>query len=647
MHSSIALVTGSCVIVAISARRPLQRAQSGTVRGPRPLDATAEGRDVPGGRSVAVDTDRRVRQRVNRSTGPAALAFALALASPGAAAELIVDSFADSVDAVPGDGICADETGACSLRAALGEADLLEGIDRILLAEGEHALTATIEVLSAVELAPLDPAGAPPSIRGSVRFAGPADLEGLVFSDLSLGGLTELRSVDVTDGVGMTIEPGATVRALQCRVHDNDPERGTALLVEGVLRMERCEITGNGSLWNPAGSLTVRGAGCRVQPGASLTLIRCLVAWNTSHAVSITLGGSSSGYGAGIYADHANVRVDACSFSRNKAGGGSAYTRLASGAGAAIFVSGGTLTLTRSTFSRNWLVSTTLSEGVHLHAGRGARVLVQDCTFAEGANSNPDGYDEAADIGSGQSQVLVRNTLFTRWLGAVEVDEWTARTHVVRLTPIERDGLPAYQPTPDSEALDAGGGCSFTDQFGGLRPIGAACDVGAIEACDDPADSDGDGLGDACDPCPLLDGDAGLDGDGDGLADACDPCPGLPSGELDSDGDGVGDACDACVLDAGIGAAYASLRVARDDTGGQLLSWDVGASGDVAVLAGELATLSSYDHVALDCLAAAGSLTANEPGDVWFALRFDCPSGPSTLGWNSTAASRPGTAACP
>lgn len=52
-----------------------------------------------------------------------------------------VDILNDSVDLVPGDGICRDEQSKCSLRAAVMEANELPGIQTIRLGEGSHKLS--------------------------------------------------------------------------------------------------------------------------------------------------------------------------------------------------------------------------------------------------------------------------------------------------------------------------------------------------------------------------------------------------------------------------------------------------------------------------------------------------------------------------
>src|SRR5206468_7653303 len=58
---------------------------------------------------------------------------------------------ADTQDVTPGDGICADAGGACSLRAAITEANALAGADTITLPAGTYTetLVAAAEDLNA------------------------------------------------------------------------------------------------------------------------------------------------------------------------------------------------------------------------------------------------------------------------------------------------------------------------------------------------------------------------------------------------------------------------------------------------------------------------------------------------------------------
>jgi len=76
----------------------------------------------------------------------ALLAAAMALGaflgpSPVLGASFTVDATHDAVDASPGDGVCADAGGACTLRAAVMETNALAGEDTIVLAQNVYALS--------------------------------------------------------------------------------------------------------------------------------------------------------------------------------------------------------------------------------------------------------------------------------------------------------------------------------------------------------------------------------------------------------------------------------------------------------------------------------------------------------------------------
>ena len=65
----------------------------------------------------------------------------IAFSMSAGAATFLVDTTADTQDAAPGNGVCADSTGACSLRAAITEANALAGPDTITLPAGTYTRT--------------------------------------------------------------------------------------------------------------------------------------------------------------------------------------------------------------------------------------------------------------------------------------------------------------------------------------------------------------------------------------------------------------------------------------------------------------------------------------------------------------------------
>ena len=56
----------------------------------------------------------------------------------------VVNTTADTQDAAAGNGVCADAGGACSLRAAISEANALAGADVITLPAGTYTITLVI-----------------------------------------------------------------------------------------------------------------------------------------------------------------------------------------------------------------------------------------------------------------------------------------------------------------------------------------------------------------------------------------------------------------------------------------------------------------------------------------------------------------------
>src|SRR5678815_5513873 len=67
--------------------------------------------------------------------------YAVVPQSAATVATFAVNSTADVVDAIPGDGICADGSGNCTLRAAIMESDFSGGANVINVPAGTYTLT--------------------------------------------------------------------------------------------------------------------------------------------------------------------------------------------------------------------------------------------------------------------------------------------------------------------------------------------------------------------------------------------------------------------------------------------------------------------------------------------------------------------------
>src|SRR5437773_5444217 len=88
--------------------------------------------------SVCALTKAPWRFRLCRLIAWAALSL---VAMPGHAVTFFVNTTADTADALPGDGICADSGGACSLRAAVQEANAPPGPDPTVLSAAPYVLS--------------------------------------------------------------------------------------------------------------------------------------------------------------------------------------------------------------------------------------------------------------------------------------------------------------------------------------------------------------------------------------------------------------------------------------------------------------------------------------------------------------------------
>jgi hypothetical protein len=58
--------------------------------------------------------------------------------------QFTVDTSSDSIDISPGDGICADSNGECSLRAAIMESNAITGLNNIFIPNNEYLITLNV-----------------------------------------------------------------------------------------------------------------------------------------------------------------------------------------------------------------------------------------------------------------------------------------------------------------------------------------------------------------------------------------------------------------------------------------------------------------------------------------------------------------------
>ena len=290
------------------------------------------------------------------------------------AATFVVNTTTDSVDVAPGDGNCADANGACSLRAAITEANALPGADIITLPAGTYTTTLTpgghednnvngdLDINSDVTIngagsgATIVQADASPGVAEErvfhCRFVAPSAV--IVINDITI---RHGRYFGVTNGAGLRVDVGpANVTLNRVVVTDNqNASNGGGIAVSSAtgatLNINDSTISNNTT--GGTNAATARGGGIylssnNVTANISGSTITGNTASNTSTSQDV-LGGGITVRGTGNVTNISNSIISnntASSTGRNVFGGG-------------IYIDEGTTTITGSTISGN--VSTTPS----------------------------------------------------------------------------------------------------------------------------------------------------------------------------------------------------------------------------------------------------------------------------------------------
>src|SRR5438034_3664019 len=322
--------------------------------------------------SVSALTKARRRFRLCRLVAWAALSL---VAMPGHAVTFVVNTTADTADDVPGDGICADSGGACSLRAAVQEANALAGPDTIVLSAATYVLSGA--------------AGDDVALSGDLDITGDLTLTGAATASTIIdgGGVDRVLDIDPS-GAGVNV----TISNLTVRGGNAAGEAGGGIRNRGTLSLSNVTLAANsagingGGLLN-FGTLTLTnttvsgntagtdGGGIYNSGGSTLTITASTVSGNSANGIGRNGGGIFNASAATL----TNVTVSGNS--ANSGGGG-------------VFNSGGTAALANVTLADN---AATLGGGISNPAGTVTltNTLVANSTggncsgvIASGANSN-------------------------------------------------------------------------------------------------------------------------------------------------------------------------------------------------------------------------------------------------------------------
>ncbi|HRX86572.1 MAG TPA: hypothetical protein P5572_16235, partial [Phycisphaerae bacterium] len=220
----------------------------------------------------------------------------LAVAAPLFAADFVVDTTLDLPDATPGDGMCSDGAGRCSLRAAIMEANALAGPDTVAMPQpGWYRLTIAGADEDAGATGDLD-------ITEALAITGQGPDATVIDASFLAGGDRVMHVTDAASLTGLNIRGGMVAGW------------GGGIAVSGNLELSDCVIEDNSAAEGGGGIAFV----VSLNVLSELTAVKCWIRDN------IAVNGSGGGVGTEAV-PHANARaigsvtMDDCAISRNVA----------------------------------------------------------------------------------------------------------------------------------------------------------------------------------------------------------------------------------------------------------------------------------------------------------------------------------------
>jgi CSLREA domain-containing protein len=226
-----------------------------------------------------------------------------------AAANFTVNSLADTPDALLNDGLCADASGACTLRAAIQEANANGAADAI-----GFSVNGTINL-----------SGALPDLSTNVTINGPGASQLTVRRDT--GG--EYRIFRVGAGVTASIS-GLTIGNGVAPAATGAGSGGGGVLNSGTLSMSGCTVSFNFTS-SPPDAVTPTANGGGIRNEGVLTLTGCAVNNNATGGGGTNFVNRNGGDGGGIY-NAGELTLTDCAVNSNRTGSG-IQTPLGGGSG--------------------------------------------------------------------------------------------------------------------------------------------------------------------------------------------------------------------------------------------------------------------------------------------------------------------------
>ncbi|HZP40334.1 MAG TPA: right-handed parallel beta-helix repeat-containing protein [Candidatus Binatia bacterium] len=341
-------------------------------------------------------------------------AVVVALATRGSAATFTVTSTLDAADAAPGDGVCATGAGACTLRAAIQEANAFGGADTVVLPAGifrltldgagdDMAATGDLDVRQALEI---DGVGADATIVDGLGLDRVFDVPNA--SALTLVGLA-IRHGNATGSTGGGVWAGGPLVLRNVRVEVNRAETGGGVRAAMDTTIEDSVFTGNtalsgdgGGIQQLFGALAIarsRFEGCAADgQGGAVSY------GNNAAAVTVAdtafASNRATGSGGGLAVSSATaLTVDGSTFTGNEAG--------IAGGGLFFSSAGGAATVRTTTFDGN-AAFTNAGGGAFFQSGTG--IAVEDVT----ARDNVSGVAGGGLFATGAPSIVVTRARLER-----------------------------------------------------------------------------------------------------------------------------------------------------------------------------------------------------------------------------------------
>ena len=453
------------------------------------------------------------------------LVFAtLAAVLPASGATFNVNSQVDTVDAAPGNGICADSGGHCTLRAAVMEANATAILDNINVPAITHVLTlGQLNITSNM------------NIKGANKTTTIIDAKGKsrVFK-VNQGKVVQISTLTVRNGLVLNEDGGCIRNAGQlalnavivngCKVVGNVDfgfRYGGGIANFGQLTVHDSQVTHN-TISAACEACNGYGGGLSNYSDALLSITRTIVDSN----LAVPGGEFGGGVVGGVFS-FGNLDISESTFTRNRgtigailSSGSVGPTRIAksiiannigeSGPGGIANYSNSAMTLINCTISGNHGSGTQFSHpGAGVYNGATMRVLNSTITGNQGD------IDAVGGINSDFGSLSIRNSIIARNTapGTPDCGSITSLTYSLignttgctvpagvgnllnvnpMLGPLANNGGPTQTRAllTGSVALDSaspapvgsgGNSCEKIDQRGVARPQNGRCDMGAYE----------------------------------------------------------------------------------------------------------------------------------------------------------------------